>query len=659
MRRLLISGLAGTAFFFFFLLIQDTAVAYPGGVSGYTLKGPSPGCTCHTSSVSSGVNLVIAGPATLGVGETGNYTMMITYTSTISKGGIDIAASSGTLTNADNKLKILNGELTQPSSLSAGSTTYTWNFKYKAPLTAGQQTLYATGCAVKSKWNHAPNFTVTVLAAAQLNIAGITSGENLLAGSMKTISWTSQGVNTLSIQFSSNGGTSWTSIAASVAASVGSYQWSVPDISSQNCKIKIVDNANASLYSESPVFTVYQSYYNLLTMFTGEILIAGEAKSITWSCLGINAISIEFSKDNGTVWEQVASSLPAQPGEYIWTVPERISDSCRIRILKSGDLSMLALSDRFEIKLPVISTNIAGLHHNDANGVPLDTGRTVRVTGIETSGSSFPGMIYIQDSSGGVCAAIDAMSTGLHRGDELVITGKLANKNGECVVNPVYTVEKADSGKTVLPTALSIAQINAQNWSGTEEFEGMLITLSDISLINTLSIWGSNEVYAIKQGDDMMNIRILSGTLIGGTSAPQSEFSVTGVLSQYKAMPPYNSGYEIIPRGADDITAPTSLPAETSVPGKISLLQNYPNPFNPSTVIRFSITEESSIRLTIYSATGEEVIVAASGVYAAGDYQTEFVATGLPSGLYIYRLSGVPLAGGKRYDLNGKMSLLK
>lgn len=137
---------------FLFSVMSSLLFAYPGGVSGYTKKGPNPGCGCHTSNVSSSVTLTFSGPTTLNTGETGNYSVLMTYTSNITGGGMDIAASSGTLAKVDNRLKVLNGELTQPSK-QTGTTQLVWNFKYTAPSTAGQQTLYATGCAVKNRWN--------------------------------------------------------------------------------------------------------------------------------------------------------------------------------------------------------------------------------------------------------------------------------------------------------------------------------------------------------------------------------------------------------------------------------------------------------------------------------------------------------------------------
>ena len=151
-----------------FMCLTAFAMGSPGGITGYTLKTSTKGCYCHTSSSSSSVSLIINGPASLTTGQQGNYSVVMTHTSTISKGGMNIAASGGTLVNSDSRLKVLNGELTHPSA-QTGTTTLTWNFKYTAPSTAGNQTIYATGCGVYSKWNNAPNFTVNVTSQTAIN----------------------------------------------------------------------------------------------------------------------------------------------------------------------------------------------------------------------------------------------------------------------------------------------------------------------------------------------------------------------------------------------------------------------------------------------------------------------------------------------------------
>ena len=73
-------------------------------------------------------------------------------------------------------------------------------------------------------------------------------------------------------------------------------------------------------------------------------------------------------------------------------------------------------------------------------------------------------------------------------------------------------------------------------------------------------------------------------------------------------------------------------------PTRVALHQNYPNPFNPSTTIRYSLPHSSVVRLTVFSTTGEQVAVLQDRVQEAGDHEVQFDASGLASGVYLYRL---------------------
>ncbi len=69
-----------------------------------------------------------------------------------------------------------------------------------------------------------------------------------------------------------------------------------------------------------------------------------------------------------------------------------------------------------------------------------------------------------------------------------------------------------------------------------------------------------------------------------------------------------------------------------------SLAQNYPNPFNPATLIRYRIgTAEgmaAEVELSIYNNLGQQVATLFSGRLPAGQYEIEWNATGLASGVY-------------------------
>jgi hypothetical protein len=68
------------------------------------------------------------------------------------------------------------------------------------------------------------------------------------------------------------------------------------------------------------------------------------------------------------------------------------------------------------------------------------------------------------------------------------------------------------------------------------------------------------------------------------------------------------------------------------------LRHNYPNPFNPTTKIKYQIPQLSFVTLKIYDVLGSEVALLVQGEKSLGSYQVEFNATGLPSGVYFYRL---------------------
>jgi len=60
--------------------------------------------------------------------------------------------------------------------------------------------------------------------------------------------------------------------------------------------------------------------------------------------------------------------------------------------------------------------------------------------------------------------------------------------------------------------------------------------------------------------------------------------------------------------------------------------------FNPSTGISFDIPKARDVSLKIYDPPGREVATLVDENKAAGSYEVEFYAAGLPSGIYIYQL---------------------
>jgi hypothetical protein len=78
--------------------------------------------------------------------------------------------------------------------------------------------------------------------------------------------------------------------------------------------------------------------------------------------------------------------------------------------------------------------------------------------------------------------------------------------------------------------------------------------------------------------------------------------------------------------------------ARLNVPARCSLDQNYPNPFNGSTIIAYSLPQQSRVVLKVFDLLGREVATLVSTVEQPGDKFVSFDASGLSTGIYLYRL---------------------
>lgn len=81
-----------------------------------------------------------------------------------------------------------------------------------------------------------------------------------------------------------------------------------------------------------------------------------------------------------------------------------------------------------------------------------------------------------------------------------------------------------------------------------------------------------------------------------------------------------------------------------ALPQDTQLLGNYPNPFNPSTTIRYHLSAQSHVRLTVLDAQGQVVRTLVDGMNSAGVHERVWNGTNengdrVASGLYFYTLN--------------------
>ncbi|MFH0734997.1 MAG: T9SS type A sorting domain-containing protein [bacterium] len=90
-----------------------------------------------------------------------------------------------------------------------------------------------------------------------------------------------------------------------------------------------------------------------------------------------------------------------------------------------------------------------------------------------------------------------------------------------------------------------------------------------------------------------------------------------------------------------------------NAPNTFALYQNYPNPFNPTTTIKFNLANSGFVKVAVYNVLGQEIKNLISGNYDSGLHNIVFDASGLKSGIYIYKIEG------SNFSESKKMILLK
>ncbi len=117
-------------------------------------------------------------------------------------------------------------------------------------------------------------------------------------------------------------------------------------------------------------------------------------------------------------------------------------------------------------------------------------------------------------------------------------------------------------------------------------------------------------------------------------SGGNSLVSVTGISSSALTM---TADFTVSLAAANDDDDP-------QLPTLIGLEQNYPNPFNPSTTIRFTLAQSSTVQLSVYNILSEQVSSLQSGHLPAGTYESVWdgstsAGDPSPSGIYFYQLT--------------------
>jgi DNA/RNA endonuclease YhcR with UshA esterase domain len=187
----------------------------------------------------------------------------------------------------------------------------------------------------------------------------------------------------------------------------------------------------------------------------------------------------------------------------------------------------------------------------DSNTVPDLLDSVVTVTGIVTVPAGVQSRtrtdIFIQDRTAGVNVYDPSAYRNLKLGDSLVVTGTVTVYRGKLELTSPQ-VFRADSNHPVPEPAY----VSCREIAASRRLLGSLVAVRGASANALIVQSGSN---TLLDTSGAANLYVSSSSEVPGFVLVQDTFTVIGVKSQYGSSgPPYNSGYEIIPRFRSDFS---------------------------------------------------------------------------------------------------------
>jgi hypothetical protein len=200
------------------------------------------------------------------------------------------------------------------------------------------------------------NINAKLSSKASIKVTSPNGGEVWLKGTTQTITWTTTGtVGAVKIQYSINGGTTYTSIISSTPND-GSHGWVVPSKPSSNCLIRVseTDDGNPTDVSNA-TFTI-GPLITVVTPAAGATWMRGTTQNIAWTKVGAQNAYVKISLYKGTNLVSTIIASTDNDGSYDWPIASGLATDTnyQIRVI-TADGKISDYSDYFTIAKPSIT----------------------------------------------------------------------------------------------------------------------------------------------------------------------------------------------------------------------------------------------------------------------------------------------------------------
>ncbi|UCE17358.1 MAG: S8 family serine peptidase [Gemmatimonadota bacterium] len=456
-------------------------------------------------------------------------------------------------------------------------------------------------------------------------------GETWCIDEEHDITWlTEYGSGTVKIDFSIDGGSSWWPVIAGTPDD-GSFSWTIPtfiapDLPSTACLVRICDLQQTDCCAET--ITPFEisgcaCRIAIVSPSGGESWCAEETHDISWtSNFTSGAVHIEYSTNGGADWLTVIADTP-DDGSYSWTIPNRPSTDCFVRLCDVEDAGCCDETDSPSVisgcgPLEIVTESLPDGYADIQYNVPLvATGGVLPYSWSITSGA-LPVGLNLDTNSGAISGASEVLGT-------------------FC-----FTVEVTDDLGVTDTQDLCLTLSEYGGLRGDPNNDGVIDILDVLDVVNhilgTTPLTGDGLTWGDCNGDDVVNIldalgivNVVLGTGECTPAACRTQLTPE-VMNVLKSLQVYLS--------AEEYSRIISLvKGERPIPAEYSLVQNYPNPFNPVTTIAYALPEAARVKVEVFNLLGQKIAVLVEADQRAGTHSVRWDASDMANGVYFYRLS--------------------
>ncbi|MFN0151317.1 MAG: choice-of-anchor D domain-containing protein [bacterium] len=497
--------------------------------------------------------------------------------------------------------------------------------------------------------------------AQMLALSVPNGGEVWQYNEVRNITWSSQNVATVNIEYSVDGG-AWQPIATDAAGPAGSFPWLVPAVASSNVRVRVTDGGDAAPIDESAapfsiIVPLIATAEPLLEFGTVNI---GDTSWLTLHITNSGNAPLVISNvsagggEPGDALANATSKAPVifDPNRTSFSIPAGLTDTLVVafspqeEIAYTQDMTIESNAPGSPTIVPLAGTGYdpgvlrvfapnggESWQYNTAHNITWQPGTAANVN-LEYETSPGGGWVSIASNVPATPASYawtlpgSATTTAKVRITDAANALVLDLSNGPFEITAqALSVAPDDIDFGALPAFQTTSQVVTVSNPGTA-----LLTVTNVA----------SDLPEFVPSRTNFTVAVAASETLTVFFTPSAEQTFTATLTVTSDAPVALETVGLTGQGSSVTDVAGGLPH------RFELRDAVPNPFSANgTSITYGLPKACNVSLVVYNASGQEVARLVDGTQSAGYYNVSFAGAGssratgaaLTSGVYLYRLT--------------------